>query len=166
VYRRPLGDLYPPPLALRNGTVAPSPLGRGPGGEHAATLPRDQDVAVLVPDFKQLGHVPVDPRQNFRLVTVGYLWGGCHAGYASPPHLAGGSLRAMTDADTAAQDGAAPPDITLPAGDRPDITSPERLLGAFGVIIGLVIVVIGLDLLTGWPSAIAASLAGGPGAEG
>jgi hypothetical protein len=68
----------------------------------------------------------------------------------------------MTDPTIADQDGAAPPE-TLPADDRPDITSPERMLGAFGVIIGLVIVVIGLDLLTGWPSAIAASLAGSRG---
>jgi len=70
----------------------------------------------------------------------------------------------MTDADTAAQDGAAPPDAP-PADARPDITNPERLLGACGMIVGIVIAVIGLDLLTGWPSALAASLAGGRSAE-
>jgi hypothetical protein len=70
----------------------------------------------------------------------------------------------MTDTDAAAPDGAAPPE-TLPADGRPDITSPERLLGAFGVIVGLVIAVIGLDLLTGWPSQIAASIAGGRGED-
>jgi hypothetical protein len=67
----------------------------------------------------------------------------------------------MTDTDAAAPDGAAPPE-TLPADGRPDITSPER---AFGVIVGLVIAVIGLDLLTGWPSQIAASIAGGRGED-
>jgi hypothetical protein len=63
----------------------------------------------------------------------------------------------------ASQDGVQPDPPAEDAG--PLITPPERILGVLGLCFALVIGVLALDLLTGWPSAVLASLGGSGDAD-
>lgn len=47
-----------------------------------------------------------------------------------------------------------------PAGEDAGITPPERIMGVVGMFFGVVILLLGFDLLTGIPSRVLASLAG------
>lgn len=120
---------------------------------------------MLVPDIQQPGHVRLYPRQCFPdliLITVRYRLGGCwHKRKATPCPGRRGSLTPMTDTpDTAAaQDGAAPPDLPGLPGET--IAPAERIMGAVGMAFGVIILILGFDLLTGIPSRVLAQLTGG-----